>query len=187
MVTKDSQQNSGLKNSNSLTPKKTKSKNLADSTPEEQKELEEKLIHQNYGLVVSQALCFLNDNNFEDYIQAGLIGLLKAIRTHDKNKAIFSTFASICIKNAISTMNKKINKIGNSEFRCVLEQDKTSDKKEDIGDYLPDFLSEENKFIVKLRIQGYTNSEIGSFISCSKEDIKCKIELIIKLLQEHNT
>lgn len=84
-------------------------------------------------------------------------------------------------------MNKKVNKIGNSEFRCVLEQDKTSDNKEDIEDYLPDLLSEENKFIVKLRIQGYTNSEIGSFTSCSKEDIKCKIELIIKLLQEYNT
>ena len=186
MAIKDSQQNSGSKNSNSSIPKKARNKNLADNKLEAQKELEEKLIHQNYGLVVSQALCFLNDNNFEDYIQAGLIGLLKAIRTHDKNKAIFSTFASVCIKNAISTMNKKVRKIGSSEFRCVLEQDKTYSNKENIEDYLPDLLSEENKFIVKLRIQGYTNAEIGSFTSCTKNDIKCKIELIIKLLQEYN-
>ena len=187
MATKDSQQNSGSKSSNSSTPKKTRNKNLADNQSDTQKELEEKLIHKNYGLVVSQALYFLNDNNFEDYIQAGLIGLLKAIRTYDKDKAKFSTFASVCIKNAISTLNKKAKKLGNSSFRGVLEQDKIYDNKENIEHYLPDFLSEEHKFIIKLKTQGYTNAEIGSFISCTKNDIKCKIQLIIKLLQEYNT
>ena len=187
MATKDSQQNSGSKSSNSSTPKKVKSKNLADSKAETQKELEERLIRKNYGLVVSQALYFLDDNNFDDYIQAGLIGLLKAIRTYDESKAKFSTFASVCVKNAISTLNKKAKKLGDPNFRRVLEQDGAYDNKENIEDYLPDFLLEEHKFIIKLKTQGYTNAEIGSFISCTKKDVKCKIELIITLLQEYNT
>jgi len=65
-------------------------------------ELESELIHKHYGLVVSQALSFLRDDrrsNLEDFIQVGLIALLKAIRKYDKTKSKFSTFATLCIKN----------------------------------------------------------------------------------------
>ena len=42
-------------------------------------ELEEQLVQSNYGLVVSQALSLLHKkSNIDDYIQVGLIGLLKA-------------------------------------------------------------------------------------------------------------
>ena len=45
------------------------------------KELEDQLIRNNYGLVVSQALSFLAKNSsLDEFIQAGLIGLLRAIR-----------------------------------------------------------------------------------------------------------
>ena len=52
-------------------------------------ELEEKLVCKNYGLVVSQALSFSNQNSqfsLEDYIQVGLIGLLKAINLQNEHK-----------------------------------------------------------------------------------------------------
>ena len=74
------------------------------------KELEEELIHDHYGLVVSQALYFLNDSNFDDYIQVGLIGLLKAIREHDPERSKFSTFATVCIRNAINNLKEKDEK-----------------------------------------------------------------------------
>ena len=77
----------------------------------EKEELEEKLIREHYGLVISQALYFLDDSSFEDYIQAGLIGLLKAIRNYDENKAKFSTFATVCIRNEIQSLNKNIIEI----------------------------------------------------------------------------
>ena len=77
-----------------------------------QEELEEQLVRKNYGLVVSQALLFFKGASFtlEDCIQVGLIGLLKAIRKYDKNKAKFSTFASICIRNEITSFVKKARK-----------------------------------------------------------------------------
>ena len=52
-------------------------------------ELESELIHEHYGLVVSQALSFLSGDhrsNLEDFIQVGLIALLKAIRKYDETK-----------------------------------------------------------------------------------------------------
>ena len=70
---------------------------------ESKSKLEAQLIQQHYGLVVAQAVAFTNDDRgaLEDYIQVGLIGLLKAIRKYDKAKAKFSTFESVCIKNEL--------------------------------------------------------------------------------------
>tara|TARA_R110002020_G_scaffold349104_3_gene562745 strand:- start:123 stop:539 length:417 start_codon:yes stop_codon:yes gene_type:complete len=137
-------------------------------------------------LVVSQALYFLDDPNFEDYIQAGLIGLLKAIRNYDKNQAKFSTFATVCVRNEIQSLSKRTKKYKSKNSGHVAEEDKQYNIKETLSDYLPEFLSEDYKFIISLKIQNYTNAEIASFISCSKKDVKEKIELIIKLLKEYN-
>lgn len=186
MATKGSQQNSGSKSSNSLTRQEKNKNSPANWKTLDQKELEEKLVHSHYGLVVSQALYFLDDSNFEDYIQAGLIGLLKAIRNYDKNKAEFSAHALICIRNQISKLNKKSKKHAVKNSRNVTEQDTQYNKEEVLSECIPEFLSEENKFIIKLRIQGYTNSEISDFMSCSKNEVKEKIRLIIKLLKDYN-
>lgn len=160
--------------------------NLAKNKAAKKEELEEKLIREHYGLVISQALYFLNDPNFEDYIQAGLIGLLKAIRNYDENKSKFSTFATVCVRNEIQSLNKKSKKHKSKNYRHVREQDRQYNTKDSLSDYLPEFLSEEYKFIISLKIENYTNAEIGDFISCSKGDVKKKIELIIKLLKEYN-
>ena len=190
MATKGFQQNSESKNSSSLTPlekKKCLNKNsLVNSNKLDQKELEEKLVHSHYGLVVSQALYFLDDPNYEDYILACINGLLKAIRKYHKNRSKFSTYASVCIRNEISNLNKKATKHAVKNSRSVTEQDKQYNKQEVLDECIPEFLSEENKFIIKLRIQGYTNLEISNFMSCSKAEVKEKIELIIKLLKDYN-
>ena len=70
------------------------------------------MVQQHYGLVVSQALRFTNrySSDLEDYIQVGLIGLLKAIRKYNPEKAKFSTFAVTCIRNEICRFLNKKNK-----------------------------------------------------------------------------
>jgi len=187
MATKDSQQNSELKNSNFSTQQQKSKNKLASSQTKQNKELEEELIRKHYGLVFSQALYFLDDPNFEDYIQSGLIGLLKAIRKHDKTKAKFSTFATVCIRNEIKNTSKKAKKHKSKNYGDVIEKDREYNTKDVLSDYLPEFLSEEYKFIISLRVQNYTNAEIAEFLSCSKADVKEKIRLIIKLLKESNT
>ena len=150
------------------------------------KELEERLIQDNYGLVISQALRFFEDPNFDDYVQAGLIGLLKAIRKYDNSKSQFVKYASVCIKNSISRLQKKIENHGSKKVRVVIEQDRQYSTKEKIKNLLPESISEDDKFILNCRIEGYTNSEIASFMMSSKNDIKSRIEVIIKTLQYHN-
>ena len=162
---------------------KIKNKNLNKDIFKTQEELEEELVHKHYGLVVSQALCFLDSSYFDDYIQSGLIGLLKAIREHDESKSKFSTFATVCIKNSISKLRNKIKK---NERRRVTRVEYLYHTKDNILDCLPEFLSEEDSFLIKLKIQNYTNGEIASYTSCTKEEVKAKTRAIIKLLKEVN-
>jgi RNA polymerase sigma factor (sigma-70 family) len=184
MATRNSQQSLELKNLNSST--KNQKNNLCNAAKKQNKELEEELIHDHYGLVVSQALYFLNDANFDDYMQVGLIGLLKAIREHDPEKSKFSTFATICIRNAINNLKQKQDKKDSIKFEYAKVKEGFYHISEKISDCLPDFLSEEHKFIIKLKSQNYTNSEIADLISCTKEAVRQEIDLIIKSLRETN-
>ena len=69
---------------------------------------EESLVIENYGLVVSQALkLVVQKQDLDDYIQVGLMGLLKAIRNYNPEKSKFSTFATVCIRNEILKFIKK--------------------------------------------------------------------------------
>ncbi len=186
MATKDSQQNSELKSSNSSIQQQ-KNNQLASHQRDKQEELEEKLIRKHYGLVFSQALYFLDDPNFDDYVQSGLIGLLKAIRDYDENRGKFSTFATVCIRNEIKNTNKKAKRHKLKNHRSVTEKDREYNNKETLSECLPEFLSEEYKFVISLRVQNYTNAEIAKFLSCSKAEVKEKIRVIINLLKEYNT
>ena len=152
------------------------------------KELEERLVSENYGLVVSQALSFLSDNkiSLEDYIQAGLIGLLKSIRKFEKGKSKFSTFASVCIKNEMLNLKRK-----NKRDLVIFNEDiVNSNHPEFISssffEYLPDCLEEEDKFIIKLKLMNHTNSEIADYLSCSKSTVSNKIKKITKIIKESN-
>lgn len=188
VVKKDIQQNSESQNSNSLTQQKNNKQLKTNQDTFKQKELtEEALIREYYGLVVSQALYFLDDSNFEDYIQAGLIGLLKSIRTYVEEKSTFSTYASICIKNEISKLKKKLNRLSSTNKIEEFEIQFRYNTKESILDYLPESFPEEYKFIIKLRLQGYTNKEISEYTLNTKNEVSEKISLIIQMLRDANS
>jgi RNA polymerase sigma factor (sigma-70 family) len=191
MVIKNSPQNSESKSSSSLTPQ-NKSKKLNLNVGQTQQELEEKLVQDHYGLVITQALSFLGDSHFDDYVQNGLIGLLKAVRNHDPKKSKFSTFATVCIRNEIINLKRKLTKksarhvVFNSAFVDEIVKTNGYNKESNIKEFLPDSLSEEEKFIIKLKLQNYTNKEISDFISCSRDVLLNKIRNIISIIKEHN-
>ena len=185
---KDTQQNSESKSSNSSTRQKNdKQPNVSREKLNSEELVEDRLIRENYGLVVSQALCFFNDCNFEDYVQAGLIGLLKAIRTHDKEKSSFSNYAHVCIKNSMSTLRRKLNRPSLTNKMEEFYSEFPYNSKDTILDYLPESFSEEYKFIVKMRLEGYTNKEISEYLRITKNDVSEKIRLIIQMLREVNS
>ena len=55
-----------------------------------------------------------------------------------------------------------------------------------VGCAFAKFLLEEEQFILNCRFQGYTNSEISSFIGCGKEEVRSKVEQIITKLKARN-
>lgn len=152
------------------------------------REFEEQLVREHYGLVVSQALSFLSDNKIalDDYIQAGFIGLLKAIRNHDENKSKFSTFASICVRNEILNLKRKHKKDAVVFNENLVLNHQPEEIINHFSDYLPDSLDEEQKFIVKLKLMNYNNAEIAQHLSCSKTTVSNRIKKITTLIKESN-
>ena len=148
------------------------------------RELEELLVQQHYGLVVSQALSFCGRTNLlEDCIQVGLIGLLKAIRNYDPDRSKFSTFATICIRNEILRFKNKNKKHNN----CLHIVDNISYcDKTPIWEFLPDNLSKEELTILDLKKASFTKKEICDMLSCSKRELDKKIARLIKKLKYDN-
>ena len=176
---------------------KTSSKNPNRRMNKEQEEkqnleLEEQLVQNNYGLVVSQALSFLHKNsNIDDYIQVGLIGLLKAIRKHSSEISKFSTFATVCIRNEILNLKKKESRKNSGEiiFDSNLLAKSTAAKyyiKESFFDYVPDCITEEENFILKLKLESCTNGEICDFLGCTKNVLDNKLDALFENIREAN-
>lgn len=123
----------------------------------------------------------------KDLAQEGLIGLNKAIDTYKANKnTLFYSYAVLCIesqmKTAVKSANKKRNELMNSSLSLEgllddenvnmekILSDETSDpsrkimEDEDTGrvnDLLDSSLSEKEREILKLKLDGYKNKEIS--------------------------
>ncbi len=69
------------------------------------------LVHR-YSRVMNSFIGTLSvsESEKEDLLQEGLIGLLKAVRSYEEEKAMFSTYAVTCIKNSIISALRRYNK-----------------------------------------------------------------------------
>lgn len=77
---------------------------LREGTPEEAARAKEMLIVRNLRLVAHIAKKYQNtDEDMEELISIGCIGLIKAIDTFDDKKGRLATYACRCIDNAILT------------------------------------------------------------------------------------
>ena len=115
---------------------------------------EQEMVTQHYGLVVHQALNFvINKQDLDDYIQSGLIGLLKAIRNYNPDRSKFSTFATVCIRNEILKHAKK-----QKRQRRQIPNTRPLYYKDGIRfwEAHPDNLTDEEIHILKLKLENYT-------------------------------
>ncbi len=75
---------------------------LREGTPEEAKQAKEILIVRNMRLVAHIAKKYQNtDEEMEDLISIGCVGLIKAIDTFDEKKGRLATYACRCIDNEL--------------------------------------------------------------------------------------
>ena len=75
---------------------------LRDGSPEEAEQAQKVLVERNLRLVVHIVKKYQNaDEDIEDFISIGCIGLIKAIRTFDEKKGRLATYACRCIENEL--------------------------------------------------------------------------------------
>lgn len=171
---------------------------LKEGTAEEAREAKEILVERNLRLVAHVAKKYQNvDEDMEDLIAIGCIGLIKAVDTFDAGKGRLATYACRCIDNELLMLlrsKKKTakeislfepigqDKEGNEiHLLDIIEQQQpdiidameTSRKKEKLIQLIRDCLTEREREIVILRygINGakeVTQNEIGEQLGISR-------------------
>ena len=106
-----------------------------------------------------------NSNEYEDYYQIGVIGLIYATKTYNPNlKITFSTYAYVCIKNEILKYIKK------NEKKYISLEDKLFD---DIR--IEDTIIDDDNSIIEKIILKETNNELYTILDTKLDDIERKI------------
>ena len=152
---------------------------------------------------------FLTGGDSEDLIQEGMVGLLQAIREYDPLKtASFHTYAELCIRNRVysairaavrdkhTPLNRSIpfehpqlqELTDRSTTRISFKNDNPETlvlQKEahvELLDAIQDCLSDHEKRVLELYLQGLSYSEIAKEISCSVKSVDNAVQRIRRKL-----
>jgi|TARA_Y100000310_G_scaffold270418_1_gene284219 DNA-directed RNA polymerase specialized sigma subunit len=145
------------------------------------------LIEKNMGLVVSVVNSFRpqNQTEREDYIQAGRIGLWKALKKYDPTKgAVLSTYAWNPIRWEIIKEIKSAKKgryAPLTRARCPLYRNK-----DELWEVLPSLLSEEEVNFLELRKMGYKLAEMADITGRTSSYVKRIFYKAVKKIREKN-
>ena len=125
-----------------------------------------------------------------DLYQEGLIGLITAIDTFNKNKDIlFYTYASVCIRTSIMSEIRRTfrikNRILNNSYSLDMLYDDTKESlyeiiKDETIESIKSNLSKSELSIFELKLSGLSNSEIASLLNKNKKYVENAISRIIK-------
>jgi len=145
----------------------------------------EDIIEENMGLVVSIVNTFnpKNDTERQDLIDAGRIGLWKAIKKYDPDSNFkVCTFAWRPIRWAIiRELQRRNNCVSLNEVA-----EPVIHNKERIWELLPSDTPEAEIQIVRMRCEGYRFKEISERMQEEPDVIKNKFYKLIRKLKEQN-
>lgn len=152
----------------------------------------EEQIEQNMGLVIKTVNEFRPKNEYDkdNYIQAGRIGLWKAIKKYDSSIGCkFSPFARNAIRweiiRHIANENKHNEKIQYHSGESMTIYDRESNYGL-IDEYIPDSLTDEELRIIVLQAQGCTLSEIAKNVNRTTRYTKNLFMSAIDKIRESN-
>lgn len=150
---------------------------------------------------------FLTGGDYDDLIQEGMIGLLKAIREYDPSRSDnFEAFAVLCIRRQIyDAVRRSKRKDGHLQIEFV-ELTETSDREHfssvkvqqdpetellakesalEIQEALSGLLSVFETSVLRLYLEGYTASEIAQTLQKEKKSVDNAIGRIRRKLAEY--
>lgn len=163
------------------------------------------LKYRNYILKHNKYL-FIKGGDYNDLLQEGYIGLLKAIRSYDKDKNVsFNHFANICIKRHIISSIQSANCMKKTILNNSLIGDDSSiddfyqitnrytpeeivlgkELKNELNKYLISNLTEIEKGVCKYLCQGYTYREIAKELNQSLKRTDNAIQRVRKKILTH--
>lgn len=121
---------------------------------------ENQLLENNMGLVQSivKRMNPPNPSEYDEYLQAGRIGLMKAIRDLDLSRGKLTTLAWYSIRRSILAHIFKCRK----HTYKSLTKDVAYYNPVSLWEILPSSLTDHERKIVQMRSEGYTFSEISS-------------------------
>ena len=165
----------------------------------------EVLIVQNRSLVEAIASKYTNSSlEYDDIVQEGMIGLLAAIKTFDKNNGTsFKTYAATCINNSIQTALKKFTRQKDIPQSQVIEyaEEEIPEQHGNISaeDYyiagesvsmlakiLKENLSDYENEVLRLHIVGCNYNEIANRLSKTPKSVDNALQRIKKKLAAVN-
>ena len=140
----------------------------------EERDREGRLVDENIGLVVHLAHSFSPKNSvdFEEYVQAGRIGLWKAIKKHDPKRGKLSSIAWNSIRWEIIRVIKKENRFSSRHLMledCEYRPSGHNRPIEYMWEYITESLNPEELEILRMKKEGFTVAEI-----CEKLEIDNK-------------
>ena len=145
----------------------------------------EDIIKENMGLVVSIVNTFSpkNDTERQDLIDAGRIGLWKAIKKYNPEKNVkVSTFAWRPIRwSIIREIQRRNSLVSLSDIAEPLIHNK-----ERVWELLPSSVTDQERKIVQLRCEGYRFKEISIKMNEEPDVIKNKFYKLIRRLKDNN-
>ena len=149
----------------------------------------EELIEKNMGLVLSIVNKYnpKNQTEKEDYIQAGRIGLWKALTKFSKNGGSkFSPYAWNPIRWEII---KEIRSAKAKHPSIHIEEESqhpSSNSAASFWEYVPSSLDTKEKRVVQLRLEGYNFKEIAAEMRCHRSHIKKIFHKAISKIRDTN-
>ena len=148
------------------------------------------LVEENMGLVISIVNRFNPKNTTErdDFIQAGRIGLWKAIDKFCETRGSkFSPYAWNPIRWEI--MKEIRSSMKHKHVPLNMDDDDslgTYTDSESFWELIPSSLTEEEREIIRLRLEGNNYKEISMSLGCSRALVKKQFNSAIKKIRDNN-
>jgi RNA polymerase sigma factor (sigma-70 family) len=149
----------------------------------------DELIEENMGLVAKIVNSFEPKNYTErqDYMDAGRIGLWKALKKYDvKSGNVISTYAWRPIRWSIIREIKNYNKHKNISLQDVSDKFYSRNLDNELWECYTNEMTRDEKLILSLRVEGYKFREICNILDQSSSSVKNKFYNLVKKLRKAN-
>jgi hypothetical protein len=136
------------------------------------------LLCVHYQTILSLAVLYHRNDDFEDTLQNAILGAIKAFHTYDSDRGLIIPYLSSCIKEECNR--------DNTDFNTPIPKNSLIIEHDNIADYLPDCIDKTEDQLLKYKILGYTRNEISSMMNIPITILNIKIQNLYEKITNAN-